>query len=342
MTNLVFRCDSSYSIGSGHLMRCLNLAKQIGGNPTFICRKLKGNLNVKVEENQFRLIELEGVPSLDLQNEISEASPILQSLAPQTLIIDHYQLGSEWELAVKKYCHKVIALDDLNREHKVDAILDQNFYLKPEKLYSDFTGEKFIGPQYCLLNEHFLALKDISRDHTKLNSIMIFFGGADSAGMTLKLLNSILENKEASRGFSYQVVVGAQNTDFDEIQKACFASPEKLKLHFNINYMHELMVKSDLFIGAGGTTSWERAKVLLPSIVVSIAENQEVVCQELSHIGAIKYLGKSTEVKVESIIQEILNLNENPTIMKKMIEASLKLEVSKSIGRFISYVKSGI
>ena len=44
--NIYIRVDSSYKIGSGHLMRCLTLAEQLkdaGADISFICRELDGN-----------------------------------------------------------------------------------------------------------------------------------------------------------------------------------------------------------------------------------------------------------------------------------------------------------
>lgn len=45
--NIWIRADSSYSMGTGHIMRCLTLAGGLaarGGQITFICRELPGNL----------------------------------------------------------------------------------------------------------------------------------------------------------------------------------------------------------------------------------------------------------------------------------------------------------
>ena len=44
--NIVFRVDSSLSMGVGHIMRCLTLANKLDKNHevTFICRDLIGNV----------------------------------------------------------------------------------------------------------------------------------------------------------------------------------------------------------------------------------------------------------------------------------------------------------
>ena len=63
-----FRTDSSQLIGSGHMMRCLNLAKFLSLKKVdlfFISRKHFGNINYLIVENGIKLYELE---SLDAEN----------------------------------------------------------------------------------------------------------------------------------------------------------------------------------------------------------------------------------------------------------------------------------
>ena len=47
MTTVVFRCDSSTQIGSGHIIRCRTIARELkkrGANVKFVCRKKPGDL----------------------------------------------------------------------------------------------------------------------------------------------------------------------------------------------------------------------------------------------------------------------------------------------------------
>ena len=46
--------------------------------------------------------------------------------------------------------------------------------------------------------------------------------------------------------------------------------------------MAEIMSKSDLCIGAGGSTSWERCCLGLPTISFAIADNQIEIAEQLS------------------------------------------------------------
>ena len=49
--------------------------------------------------------------------------------------------------------------------------------------------------------------------------------------------------------------------------------------------MAELISKCDLAIGAAGTTAWERCCLGLPSIIITIADNQTAVAEGAIECG---------------------------------------------------------
>ena len=56
---------------------------------------------------------------------------------------------------------------------------------------------------------------------------------------------------------------------------------------------------SNLAIGAGGATTWERACLKLPSLVVTIAANQRAFAESLAEAGHLELLGDATTVSAE-------------------------------------------
>ena len=58
---VLFRTDVSIQIGTGHMMRCLTLAKTLRSNGTecfFVCRKYPGHLMDIIREAGFEVITL--------------------------------------------------------------------------------------------------------------------------------------------------------------------------------------------------------------------------------------------------------------------------------------------
>ena len=88
----------------------------------------------------------------------------------------------------------------------------------------------------------------------------------------------------------------------EHIQNINNAGLHQVKLHISINNMHELMLKADLAIGAGGTTSWERCCLGLPTIVIELADNQKLIIEQLAKSGAILNVGKYGKFSLDSLI----------------------------------------
>ena len=59
---VVFRTDASLEISSGHVMRCLSLARKMKKDASFdiqfVCRNFEGNLNDLISKSGLKVIEL--------------------------------------------------------------------------------------------------------------------------------------------------------------------------------------------------------------------------------------------------------------------------------------------
>lgn len=89
--------------------------------------------------------------------------------------------------------------------------------------------------------------------------------------------------------------------------------------------MAQSMLSADIAIGAGGTASWERCCMGLPTLVVSFASNQVALVKALaSHDVAID-LGSSSELTVEKIARELTALAVNGPRLSKMSEKALEM-----------------
>jgi len=85
------------------------------------------------------------------------------------------------------------------------------------------------------------------------------------------------------------------------------------------------MAKADVFIGAGGGTSWERAALGLPTLCIAVAANQQANAKRLAEIGAHLYLGPRETVSVESLGQSIGTLLADQGLRQRFAERSRQL-----------------
>jgi len=93
--------------------------------------------------------------------------------------------------------------------------------------------------------------------------------------------------------------------------------------------MPKLIFEADLAVGAGGVNTWERCFAHLPTLVISIAENQEYISDECHKAGFIKYIGKSQDIEIIDLSDNITQFIEDVEVRKE-IEKSLKNNFKKS------------
>lgn len=327
MKKFVIRVDSSTQIGSGHLMRCLTLAKQLQKGDTaeifFVSRDLDGNLNHLITQEKFNLILLPRhnfdetltgyakwltVPqAVDAQETIER----IKSLGHvDKLIIDSYAIDTQWETALRPFVGEIFVIDDLaNRKHNCDVLLDQNFYRDMETRYNGLVPPHCklkLGPQHALLREEFyIAKKNLRKRDGTVKNILVFYGGVDLTNETMKALQALTKINLAN--VTVNVVVGERNSNKNLVAEFC--KRHGFNFYCQVNNMAELMNAADLSLGAGGTTTWERLFLELPTIVTAIAENQLQSSDDCNVFPLIHYLGYYDEVTVQKIVDALKNYN---------------------------------
>ena len=99
-----------------------------------------------------------------------------------------------------------------------------------------------------------------------------------------------------------------------------------------------LMSDADIAIGSGGTTSWERCCMGLPTLTVTDADNQVMILDSLSQVGAIKHLGWFTDLKSESIARELRRLNKTSSELISMSHAARAICDGQGVQRIMAKI----
>lgn len=334
-------------IGTGHVMRCLTLAdalRERGADVSFVCRKALGNLIQHIEDKGYRVYPLP--PDIDLSVDMDLTQKILQKQTEliDWLIIDHYEIDASWEFYLRKYANKIMVIDDLaNRKHDCDLLLDQNFYENFEIRYDElvpYNCRKLLGPKYALLRPEFAETrKNLKQRNCKVNRILVSFGGSDPTDETTKSLKAIMSLNRPD--IAVDVVVGSSNPHKEKIEQIC-AAMTNASFYCQINNMAQLMADADLSIGASGATTWERCCLGLPSIVMTLAENQRELANHLEKEGIVMHLGWHKEVEESDIRDAVKKLLHNPEKIKVMSEKSRALVDGEGIKRVINRIQKSL
>lgn len=322
----VFRVDSSNFIGFGHLIRCLTLAnvlRQRGVECSFVCRDHAGNIASKISDSGFKLFLL-ALPNATAtstgselkydswlgcswQIDADETNEILRAIQPEWLIVDHYSIDVKWEEALAKNYKNLMVIDDIaNRDHSCDILLDQNLFLDMKRRYDGRVAAQCIqllGPKYALLQPEYSQLREkaIVRS-SSIKNLLIFFGGSDQSNLTE--LAFLAAHSFGSEFSSINVVMPSTSPFYSQVKKL-IKPIKKATLYSDLPSLAPLMLEADISIGAGGATNWERFCLGLPSLVITLAENQKPVNQDLHQLGLIQLIGDAETVEIKQVSSAI-------------------------------------
>lgn len=322
---VVFRADASMEIGSGHVMRCLTLADALclnGAECLFVCREHEGHLADLIEErgHAVRLlatatfvggagvsIDEEGSREswlgCDWQEDAKNTRTVIADFEPDWIVVDHYGIDARWERCFKDE-YKIFVIDDLaNRDHCCSVLLDQNLGSVDENYKGKVPGScrVMVGPEYALLRPEFSQLRGASllrRKDTGLKHILISMGGSDAGNITSRVLEAV-RDLEFLKDTTLSIVLGAQARTVKQVNEIAKTMPCPTTVFYDIRNMAEMMVSSDLAIGAAGSTSWERCALGVPSILICLADNQKQALDNLVKAGA------AVAIKSESMEKEL-------------------------------------
>ncbi len=287
MSKVLFRVNSSYKLGSGHISRCISLAEELKSSSKiyFLCEDLPGNNNNWVLQKGFNLISFKHMqPKDDIEiiNEISN-----QDNPFDWLVVDDYKKDISWELLVKNKFKKILVIDDLaNRKHHCDYLLDQNYFQNPKSRYISLVPNHctlLTSTKFCLLKNSFIKReKKEFKLFRKKKKLFICYGASDPNCHSIETIRAINNSK-----FEYSqvdVFTTKSNQNLILLKKECNLL-NNCNLHVDSNQITKYLSEADLAIGAGGTMCWERAYYGIPSIVFGISNNQKIILKELIRDG---------------------------------------------------------
>jgi UDP-2,4-diacetamido-2,4,6-trideoxy-beta-L-altropyranose hydrolase len=313
--NVLIRADASNVIGSGHVMRCLTLAEGLrarGAAVAFVSRDLEGHLNALIAGRGFAVHVLPRDPACPSGMPATCARDARECAALVTghvdwIITDHYGLDFRWHDAMRPVAGRIMAIDDLaNRRHECDLLLDQNLSDGPADRYAGLVPSRcarLLGPRFALLQPEYAPLHEqCAPRFGRVGRILVFFGGADRDGLSARALDAILGLRRPE--LAVDVVVGVASPDLESIRRTASAY-DQIRVHSVLPSLAPLIAKADLGIGAGGSTTWERLCLGLPSIVVTVAENQVQTARLLTGRGLVDWVGDARTISASRLAEAV-------------------------------------
>ena len=122
--------------------------------------------------------------------------------------------------------------------------------------------------------------------------MLISFGGADPDDVTGRALKAIVRTNAA---VAVDVVVGSGYVHFSSLQDQANGR-SNVRVYRGVPTLAPLLAQVDLAVGGCGVSAWERLSLGIPSLVITLAENQRPIAGQLQRKQLIRWVGHHTAI----------------------------------------------
>lgn len=322
---ILIRVDANGEIGTGHLMRCLALAQgHVDGGGTVLFA-VSNETDRFVERLSPEGIGLARIPyPVGSQDDARNVIELASRKRTKWVVIDGYRFGEAYQDALREAGFKVLVIDDYGQcsHYVADIVVNQNLHGN-ENLYRSREGytRLLLGVMYVLLRREFLNCPR-QKKHMRPNerNLLITTGGGSWPQLTSDIVKTVLDLRKDL----YLLVISDRldDTDFAECREE---SKGKVRVVKRIDDMASAMAWADIAVSAAGSTSWELCFMGVPTILFTLAANQEEIARGLDLSGAAINLGWAGSHAMSLLTDSLDRLLSSPETRNAMSERGQKL-----------------
>lgn len=288
--------EANKRTGFGHVIRCCSIYEEF----------LQNNIPVELfidTEDEIKLFNDIHYKKLNWLSDLFD-------IESDIILVDSYSLSKKnWDNLEKK-SKMLIYINDDNVDIYSKNITSLRFAIEAKNFHNK---KQLFGIKYFPIRKN---LQNISQ--IKSNNILVMFGGTDIRELSIKLLP--LYKKYPNFNFN---IITANETIFEKIPKQdniiTFLNP-------NWNELAKLMANAYIAISSGGTILYELAYLSIPTIAISVIDNQEKGIAEFVKKGFIdRYLHYKNKNLLDEIDLSLINFIQNYKFYHKKAQIGKKL-----------------
>jgi UDP-2,4-diacetamido-2,4,6-trideoxy-beta-L-altropyranose hydrolase len=259
------------------------------------------------------------------------------------VVLDGYRFLGRYQQAIKQAGFRLLAIDDYGHaEHYwADLVLNQNLNAE-ENLYRqrEPNTHLLLGTGFALLRREFGKWREWKREIQQLGrKVLVTLGGSDPDNVTGVVIEALAQ--VAVDGLEAIVVVGASNPHRAKLEAALAGGGAAIELRSSVTDMPALMAWADVAVAAGGTTSWERALMGLPSLVIVLADNQREVAEASERAGIGWNLGRHQQLSAQAIALSLQRLLQDGPTRALMAQRGSELVDGRGAERVVRKLRDG-
>jgi UDP-2,4-diacetamido-2,4,6-trideoxy-beta-L-altropyranose hydrolase len=268
---IFFRADCDSKTGFGHFMRCFALGQMLINEFEIIFAIQEPNNTIKLLLEKEK-IEIAILPITN--NYVHDAENFICLLNIETIaILDGYNFNEIYQSEIKKYCKKLVYIDDLLAWHQVaDVIINHTGSVE----ISDYNAESYtkflLGTDYALLRPEFLNKEFENKIPEYFTKYLVNFGGADPINLTFIVCEYLIKRKQTQK-LKITAIVGANYKFLKELKILANFGLEILQ-NLSADDMVAQITLHDVVICSPSTIAYEVANIGKCIFLFQTADNQ--------------------------------------------------------------------
>jgi len=339
MSLLLIRADADSQRGAGHVMRCLALAQAWQdqmGDVVYVCAALPESLEARLKTSGIdvvRIAETSG-SSGDLQATLQQ----IAQLRPAWVVLDGYGFDAAYQRSIAQQCPNLLWMDDYGQvDHYTAAIvLNQNLDASPDLYEGRLSPHTRVlaGSDYAMLRREFLDTPRPQRPIAPPARLLVTLGGSDPNNHS----STILKGLCAALGPEHHVtlIASSRHAHLSSLRTMLEQASFKGTLACDVTDMASLMAQADLALSAAGSTCWELAYMKLPSLLVSVADNQVPLAQAMARHNAAINLGSADALDTDRLASALRPLLTDATRCNAMSQGAGQLVDGRGVLRVLA------
>lgn len=290
----------------GHLVRSMALAAELsrrGWKTWLASRHLPPLYADQVVRSGCGLIHISG----DLDEEFAIIADALGDRA-SWVVLDNYDLGSDWFERTPRIAEARLVLDDLHDRAMACEMVLNPWFVDGRSMYEDLApgARLLLGPSFALTRSAFreARLSAPERDFGTVRRVLVSLGGTDPGGLTGRVVDEV---RAVLPSAEIDVLLGSAASG------AAVVGADGIHVLVDPPDVPGLMLRADLAVGAGGGMTWERCEMGLPSLIVSVADNQLEQSAMVAAAGSARHLGPVGNLEPGAIAAGVAGLLDSGT-----------------------------
>jgi spore coat polysaccharide biosynthesis predicted glycosyltransferase SpsG len=342
---VLYRADGGNLLGTGHVLRATRVLRAWQHE-----EDVQATLLIRQEPSIERLAAAwpgavqwlapgshpgDGRPHLDGE----PVADAIRRLQPDVVVVDMLDTSDEAMAAIESTGCAIVTYDDRGQGRLRASTIINILVREPEPAHLPGSIRLLEGPQYATLDDVYSRRRGAAaaRPAGRLDRVLVTLGGADGAGLSVKVARSLMRLEWLKR---VDFATGAAFQQEEALRRVLEQAPWSACIHKALPNLCDLYCEADLCIVAGGLTMYEVCCVGAPALAVcQPIDHQLELAQLLSDAGAMATVGYGTEASEEQIAEAVAKLAP-PMVRHAMSQAGPELVDGRGTERNVAAIRA--